>query len=62
MASEAMNRVMQQVAALTLPLSLDEKLTIVLFLIEQARQDIAAKSNGGESTDVSEPFGDNGGQ
>lgn len=51
MASETMNRVMQQVAALTSPLSLDEKLTIVKFLIEQAKQDAAAKSNGEEPTD-----------
>ncbi len=45
MASETMDKVIQQVAALTSPLSLDEKLTIVTFLIEQAKQD-AAKSNG----------------
>ena len=51
MASETMNRVMQQVAALTSPLSLDEKLTIVKFLIEQAKQDAAAKTNGEEPTD-----------
>ncbi|MGH9938796.1 MAG: DUF5678 domain-containing protein [Blastocatellia bacterium] len=51
MASETMNRVMQQVAALTSPLSLDEKLTVVKFLIEQAKQDAAAKSNGEEPTD-----------
>ena len=44
MASETMDRVMQQVAALTSPLSLDEKLTIVKFLIEQAKQD-AVQSN-----------------
>jgi len=45
MASEVMNRVMQQVAALASSLSLDEKLTLVKFLIEQAKQDAAAKSN-----------------
>jgi Family of unknown function (DUF5678) len=44
MASEMMDKVMQQVAALISPLSLDEKLTIVKFLIDQAKQD-AIQSN-----------------
>lgn len=46
MASETIERVMSQVAALTSPLTLDEKLTVAAFLIDQAKQDVAAKSNG----------------
>ncbi len=45
MASETIERVMSQVAALTSPLTLGEKLTVAAFLIDQAKQDVAAKSN-----------------
>ncbi|MGH9834395.1 MAG: DUF5678 domain-containing protein [Blastocatellia bacterium] len=46
MASETIERVMHQVAALTSPLTLGEKLTVAAFLIDQAKQDAAAKSDG----------------
>ncbi len=46
MASQAMERVMSQVAALTASLTLGEKLAVAVFLIDQAKQDAAAKSNG----------------
>ncbi len=46
MAAETIERVMSQVAALTASLTLDEKLTVAAFLIDQAKQDAAAKSNG----------------
>ena len=45
MASETIERVMSQVAALTSPLTLGEKLTVAAFLIDQAKQDAAAKSD-----------------
>ena len=45
MASETIERVMNQVAALTSPLTLGEKLTVAAFLIDQAKQDAAAKSD-----------------
>jgi len=45
MASETIERVMNQVAALTSPLTLGEKLAVAAFLIDQAKQDVAAKSD-----------------
>jgi hypothetical protein len=45
MASETIERVMSQVAALTSSLTLGEKLAVAAFLIDQAKQDAAAKSN-----------------
>lgn len=50
MASVTMHEALQQIAALTSTLTLNEKLTIAAFIIDQAKRDSAAKSNNGAAT------------